>query len=140
MKKLAFLDTSIVLRHILGEAHSYPKLESFGKLYASELMRVEALRAIDRLRIQNKWFEEEVATRVRLLNAVCAAINIIPLQSAILRRASDPFPILVRTLDALHISTALLAQLQLEGPLLFLTHDRKQGLAVVASGMEADGW
>jgi predicted nucleic acid-binding protein len=140
MKELAFLDTSIVLRHILGESHSYPHLERFASLYASELMRVEALRSIDRLRIQNNWPQEEVATRVRLLTAVNAAINFIPIQSPILRRAAEPFPTLVQTLDAIHIATSLLAQLQLNKPLLFLTHDKQQALAAQAAGLEAEGF
>ncbi len=140
MKASAYLDTSIILRHILGEPHPYPHLEGFGMLYASELMRVEALRAIDRLRIHNRWPQKEVATRVRLLTAVAAAINIVPLQTPILRRAAEPFPTLVRTLDAIHIATALLAQLQLNTPLVFLTHDKQQGIAAEAAGLESEGY
>lgn len=138
--KSAFLDTSILLRHILGEPDAYQKLERFDKIYASELNRVEALRTIDRLRIQNRWPQEEVALRIRLLTAVSASMEIIPLQPAILRRASDPFPTTVGTLDALHIATALLIQTQLNKTLLFLTHDIRQGHAAVASGLEAEGF
>lgn len=138
--KIAFVDTSIVLRLILGEVHPYQELKDFDVLYASELVRVEAMRAIDRLRIRSNWTEEEVATYVRLFCAVSAAITFIPLQKPILRRAADSFPTLVKTLDALHLSTALLAQLQLDEPLLFLTHDKRQGIAALASGMEAEGW
>lgn len=140
MMKYAFLDTSIVLRHILGEPHSYPGIEKFKKLFASELVRVEALRAIDRLRIRNAWPEEEVATRVRLLTAVGSVIHMIALQPPILHRASEPFSTIVGTLDALHISTALLTELQVGEPMLFLTHDRRQGLAAEVAGMETKGW
>ena len=73
--KSAFLDTSILLRHILGEPDAYQKLERFDKIYASELNRVEALRTIDRLRIQNRWPQEEVALRIRLLTAVSASME-----------------------------------------------------------------
>jgi len=138
--KIAFVDTSIVLRLVLGEEDSYLKLKKYDAVYASELMRVEALRAIDRLRIRSSWTEKEVATYVRLFCAVSAAITFIPLQQPILRRAADSFPTLVKTLDALHLSTAILAQLQLDEQLLFLTHDKKQGLAAQACGMEAEGW
>ncbi|MBI5298790.1 MAG: type II toxin-antitoxin system VapC family toxin [Deltaproteobacteria bacterium] len=138
--KPSFLDTSILLRHILGEPNAYQKLKQFDKIYASELTRVEALRTIDRLRIQNRWPQEEVALRIRLLTAFSASVEIIPLQPAILRRASDPFPTTVGTLDALHIATALLIQIQLNKSLLFLTHDTRQGLAAVASGMDAEGF
>lgn len=137
---LAFVDTSVVLRQVLGERGAYPRLEKFDKLYASELMRVEALRTIDRLRIQNAWPQEEVALRVRLLAAVSALINLVPIQQPILRRASEPFQTIVGTLDAIHISTAVLAQEQLKKSLLFLTHDERQGFAAEAAGLEAQGF
>lgn len=136
----AFLDTSVILRHILGEKGAYRHLDAFGDLYASELMRVEALRAMDRLRIQGAWPPEEVALRVRLLTAACAFVSLIPIQPPILRRASEPFPTSVGTLDAIHIATAILVEEQIKKPLLFLTHDTRQGLAAVASGLEANGF
>ncbi|MFA5810851.1 MAG: PIN domain-containing protein [bacterium] len=137
---IAFLDTSVVLRHILGERGAWPSLDKFTKLYASELVHVESLRVIDRLRIQNTWPEKEVALRVRLLTATSAAINIVAIQPPILLRASEPFPTIVGTLDAIHIATALLAMQQLKKPLLFLTHDVRQGIAAEAAGLEAKGF
>lgn len=137
---LAFLDTSVVLRRILGEKGAFPGLEKFQKLYASELMRIETLRTIDRLRIQNAWPEKEVALRVRLLTATIAAINIVSIQAPILRRAAEPFPTIVGTLDAIHIATALLAQEQLKKPLFFLTHDVRQGISAQAAGLQAEGF
>ncbi len=138
--KIAFLDTSVVLRHILGERGAWSGLDKFTRLYASELMRVEALRVIDRLRIQSRWPEKEVALRVRLLTATSAAINVIAIQPTILRRAAEPFPTIVGTLDAIHIATALLAEHQLKKPLLFLTHDVRQGTAAQAAGLQAEGF
>lgn len=137
---LAFVDTSVVLRRILGERGAYTGLDALERLYGSELLRVEALRTIDRLRIQDAWPEKEVAVRVRTLTAVSAAVNFIALDLPILRRAAEPFPTIVGTLDAIHIATALLAQEQLKKPLLFLTHDRRQGLAAQAAGLQAEGF
>lgn len=138
--KIAFLDTSVTLRRILAERGAYPFLDKFDRLFASELMRVEALRCLDRLRIQEKWPQEEIALRIRLLTAAGALISFVPIQPPILRRASEPFPAIVGTLDAIHIATALLVQEQLKKTLLFLTHDRKQGIAAQAAGLEAEGF
>ncbi|MBI4124318.1 MAG: PIN domain-containing protein [Deltaproteobacteria bacterium] len=132
---IAFIDTSVLLRFLLKEPGAYPHLEKFKKIYASELLKVEALRAIDRLRIQNNWSKEEVALRIQLLTASSSAIHFIPIQVSILRRASEPFPTLVGTLDAIHIATALLTQIQSKEELLFITHDRNQGLAAQAAGL-----
>ena len=136
MNKIAFVDTSVILRRVLGEKGGYEGLDKFEKLYASEILRIEALRVIDRLRIQNNWPEKEVALRIGLLTAVCLPIQMITLQSQILRRAGEPFPTLVRTLDAIHIATALLAQYQIDKPIIFLTHDREQGIVASAAGLQ----
>lgn len=137
--RAAYLDTSVILRHVLGEPQPYP-VDRFAQIYASELARIEALRAIDRLRIQDRWSTEEVATRTRVLTAIMAAIAEVPLQSPILRRTAEPFPTIVRTLDALHIATALLVEIQTRKSLLFVTHDARQGLAAEAAGLAADGF
>lgn len=133
---LAYVDTSVLLRHILGEPGAHFPLNRFADLYASELLKVEALRTIDRLRIHGRWSDREVTERIQLLTAVSAAIHEIPIQPPILRRASDPFPIVVRTLDALHIATALLMRQQIGRPLQFLTHDRRQAEAALAAGLK----
>ena len=138
--KIAFLDSSILLRHILKEEGAYPHIEKFQKVYASELLRIEVLRTIDRFRIRYSWDQEEIATRIRLLTALSAGMEFVALQSPILRRASEPFPTVVGTLDALHIATALLTQIQTDKELLFLTHDKKQGLAASAAGLSAEGF
>jgi hypothetical protein len=47
---ILYLDTSVVLRHVLGQER---RLEQWGRwdaAYSSELMGVEARRAFDRLR------------------------------------------------------------------------------------------
>lgn len=137
---IAFTDTSVVLRLVFGERGAHEGVHKFSKIYASELLRVEALRALDRLRVQNSWPEAEVAQRVRILTAVCAFISFIPIQAPILRRASEPFPTIVGTLDAIHLASALLAEGQLKKPILFLTHDSRQGLAAIASGLRAEGF
>ena len=140
MKASTYLDTSIILRHILGEPGVYPKLNAFEKHFSSELMVIEARRAIDRLRILKNWQSEEIALRVQLLTEFEEAISMIPLQATILRRAAEPFPTVVGTLDALHIASALLAQVHVQSSLSFLTHDKRQGLAAQASGLKAEGW
>ena len=139
MNTSCFVDTSVILRFILGEARSYPNLHQFKAIYASELLRVEALRVIDRIRIHHHLPDQEVSERIGLLRATCAAINEIPIQRPILRRSSEPFPIVVGTLDAIHLATAQLAAEQLGNPFLFLTHDTKQAQAAISIGFDVEG-
>ena len=50
-------------------------------------------------------------------------------------RAAEPFPTLVRTLDAIHLASALLAREQIPD-LRFATHDDELGLAARAVGFD----
>ena len=49
---IAYLDTSALLRLVLGEPEALPELTSAQSLVSSELLAVESLRTIDRLRLQ----------------------------------------------------------------------------------------
>ncbi len=140
MKSIAFLDTSVVLRHILGEIGAVDHLHTFEKLFASELLRIEVLRAIDRLRLDRQTKEAETSLRLQLMISTLARVEEIPLQQPIVRRAGETFSVAIGTLDALHLATAMLLQEQLERPLLFLTHDRRQGVAAQAAGFQVDGY
>lgn len=134
----AYIDTSIVLRTILGEKASYKKLGNINHLYSSSLLRVEASRTLHRLHIQDSWDDQEIAIRTLLLQRMLESIEEIPLQPAILKRASEPFSIVIKTLDALHISSALLLNDFLKASLVFLTHDSKQALAAQSCGLQTN--
>lgn len=136
---ITYIDTSIIVRHLLGEPAPYP-IERFREGYTSEIARIEALRAIDRLRIQAQWTAEMVMDRIRVLTALMATLKEVPLQQPILRRAAEPFPTIVKTLDAIHLATALLTAAQLSKLLVFLTHDRQQGIAAMAAGLTVEGF
>ena len=56
----------------------------------------------------------------------------------ILVRATEPFPTLLGTLDAIHLASALLAREQLPG-LTFATHDPALGTAAMAVGFAVAG-
>jgi hypothetical protein len=59
----------------------------------------------------------------------------IPVSAGVLNRAEEPFPTVLGTLDALHLSSLLLAQ-QSEGiELTLLTHDLQLGRAALACGV-----
>ena len=49
---IVYLDTSALLRLVLGEAGALAELTSAQSLVSSELLAVESLRTIDRLRLQ----------------------------------------------------------------------------------------
>ncbi len=66
-------------------------------------------------------------------------MNLVEVAPAILERASQPFPIALRTLDSLHLATALLWSQDEDSDLHFATHDRTLGLAARALGFPVLG-
>jgi hypothetical protein len=67
------------------------------------------------------------------------AVDLVLLQRPILARASEPFPVALGTLDALHLATALAWQDRMGKRLLMATHDRDLALAARAFGMDVRG-
>jgi hypothetical protein len=54
-------------------------------------------------------------------------------------RAPDPFPLPVRTLDAIHLSTAMAWRDSYEQEIVFATHDKALGKAARAMGFLVAG-
>jgi predicted nucleic acid-binding protein len=134
-----YLDTSVVLRKLLRQKNQIHGWGSWERMYASELMWLESMRVFDRLRIEQVMDDIELSRAVKQLNHIRSAIFEIPLQPAITERAAQSFSTIVRTLDALHLATALKLRETREKKLLFLTHDKQLGLAAEILGFKVEG-
>ena len=136
---IAYVDTSALLRLVLRERGGLEELRSCEALVSSELVAVEALRTIDRLRLQGALSTEEAASRRETATEWLAAVDLVLLQRPILARASEPFPVPLGTLDALHLSTALVWRDRTRQELVMATHDRDLALAARSFGFEVRG-
>jgi predicted nucleic acid-binding protein len=136
---IAYLDTSALLRLVLGEPGALDGLRSCEALVSSELLAVEALRTIDRLRLQGALSAEEAASRRGTTTEWLDAVDLVLLQRPILARASEPFPTPLGTLDALHLATALVWQDRMHQAVVMATHDRDLALAGRSFGFEVLG-
>lgn len=127
-----YLDTSIILRILFHEPNSIAIWGKWETAYSSSLLRVEALRNVDRLRLAGQLTDLELAGLTRELHVVYETLAIHPITDRILQRASETFPTIVGTLDAIHMASAL--AIREFAPLdLFLTHDTQ--LATVARAL-----
>ena len=135
---IAYVDSSVVLRIVLGQPDPLPEWSRLERAISSELLRVECLRTIDRLRIRAGLVDQTVADRRGALLEMIDAIDLVALDAGILGRAADPFPTLVRTLDALHLASAIAVRDEVPS-LAFLTHDATLGLAAAAVGFDVRG-
>jgi predicted nucleic acid-binding protein len=134
----AYVDSSVLLRVILGESERLVSWDRIDFAVSSGLIRVECLRTIDRARIQLRLTDDEASSRRADLLAAIDGISLIPITAPILDRAGEPFPTLIGTLDALHLASALLVREQYDG-LLFATHDHALAMAARAMGLPVQG-
>ncbi|MBA3639424.1 MAG: type II toxin-antitoxin system VapC family toxin [Acidobacteriota bacterium] len=136
---IAYIDTSALLRIVLREPGALDDLRSCDALVSSELIAVESARTIDRLRLQGALTTTESAARLRAINEWLEAIDLVLLRPPVLSRASEPMPMPLGTLDAMHLATALIWRDRI-GPLpTMATHDTALGLAARVFGFDVLG-
>ena len=136
---IAYVDTSALLRIVLREPGALDDLRSYDALLSNEIIAVESARTIDRLRLQGLLTAEEAAARTRIVNDWLEAIDLVLLRPSVLSRASEPMPMALGTLDALHLATALIWRDRMGPVATMATHDTALGLAARAFGFEVRG-
>ena len=134
-----YLDASVVLRILLRQPRRLAAWGRWEAAYSSELLGIEARRVIDRLRVQAALDDPELADVHHDLTRIERAIGAIPLTRPVLHRAALPMPTAVKTLDAIHLASALLLRERRTASLIFATHDPQQLRAARALGFECLG-
>jgi hypothetical protein len=94
---MVYLDTSVALAQLLAEDRVPPEDLWAETLVSSRLLEYEIWN-----RIHGRGLAVTHAEAVRLLIGRVALLEVSP---PILQRALDPFPVAVRTLDALHLAS-----------------------------------
>ena len=135
----AYIDTSALLRLVLREPGALDELRTADALVSSELIVVESLRTIDRLRLQGALTTDEAAVRRRAIADWFEAIDLVLLRPPVLNRASEPMPTPLGTLDALHLATALVWRDRVGALPIVATHDTALGVAAKSFGFEVRG-
>ena len=98
-RELVYLDTSLVLAELLDESRRPPTSLWSQSLVTSRLLQYEVcVRLNDRKVSRETW---------DLCREIFDGITFIELLPAVLARSLEPFPKFARTLDAMHLSTAL---------------------------------
>lgn len=136
---IAYLDASVVLRLVLGEPNRLAEWRGIESAVASALTEVECLRTLDRLARLGSLSEEELAARRLAIYQLLEAVEVVDVGRPVLRRASEPFPTPLGTLDAIHLSTAIAWRDARNATLTMATHDTALALASRAVGLEVIG-
>lgn len=134
-----YLDSSAVLRVLLQQPKSLSVWGRWERAYASELLHIESCRVIDRLRLQGDLDDDGVANARGELSRIETTLSRVPLSRPVVERASLPMATVVKTLDALHLATAMLIRERIEAQMIFATHDPQQARAARALGFDCIG-
>jgi predicted nucleic acid-binding protein len=127
-----YMDTSVILRRLLGEPDSLQPWGGWERIFTSVLTHVEYFRVIDRLRLESKIDDVTRAALQESFSIFWQTSYRVPLADSILARAALPFPTIVGSLDALHLTSALAVRSGGVKDLTVLTHDKQLGRAAVA--------
>jgi predicted nucleic acid-binding protein len=122
---MVYLDSSPIVKLVAPEPETAGLVETLRSdpdAISSALAQVEVTRAVMRAR----------ATRERASRAaaVLERITLVPIDAGILGRAAELQPPDLRTLDAIHLATALLLQRDIAG---LITYDRMLAGAAAAA-------
>jgi len=133
-----YVDTSVVLRILFREPNPVEIWGKWDRGLSSRLWRVEALRNVGRLRLSGDLSDEELAGLVKEIQTVNETLGVYPVTERVLQRASETFPTVVGTLDAIHLATALAIR-EVEPIDLLLTHDTQLSTAARSLGFTVVG-
>ena len=104
----AYLHSSVALRYILAGETTIRHLLEYPRVISSELMQIECRRVIQQARMQQELSDDGVVEAYRRLDSVLRGTDLVELSREVKLRAAESFPVVVGTLDALHLATALL--------------------------------
>jgi predicted nucleic acid-binding protein len=95
---MIYLDTSVALAHLLAETRAPPASLWEQVLVSSRLLEYELWTRVHARRLGPSHGD--------LVRDLLGRVAILELVSPVLTRATEPFPLPVRTLDALHLASA----------------------------------
>ena len=133
---IAYTDSSVFLRFVLAQPDRLTELDRYDGLVTSVLTEVECLRAVENLRLTRPMGHDEYFARRRAVYDRLGRAERVLVTAEILARAAGPLPAPLRSLDAIHLATALEWRGHREPALAFATHDTR--LAAVAAALDFD--
>ena len=136
---IAYVDTSVLLRVALGQSNALPEWRKIDRGVSSTLISTESLRTLDRLRLRVGLSDIEIARRRATVLELIDTLELVEIDAVVLDRAAQPMPTELGTLDAIHLSSALLWQGEQGINLTMTTHDMALGLAAKAHGLKVMG-
>ncbi|MDD2456581.1 MAG: hypothetical protein PHE10_09670 [Kiritimatiellae bacterium] len=102
-----YLDSTIVIRQLLGSKTPWQGWGEWDEAYASALTRTECYRTANLLRLNGKIDDDQRARLGSWIEQVCESVTMVPVTDGVLRRAADTLPTAIGTAQAIHLATML---------------------------------
>jgi predicted nucleic acid-binding protein len=134
----SYVDASVILSCIYGQKGAMEPGDLL-PVYTSVLTRVECFRSLDRNRRLGRLSDQGMSEGREYLYRTFRTFRVLEIGQAVLDRASDPIAVPLKSLDAIHLTTALLLREDLGGDVTFATHDHGLANAARAYGLGVVG-
>lgn len=135
---VAYLDSSVVLKHILNGDMAISAAFGHDSVISSELLEIECRRVLHRCRLQGELDDGGLYTAITRLEAVLAGITLFVIDDEVKKLAMEPFPMAIKTLDALHLATVLVWKRRNSGePLVLYSTDAAMNRTAYALGVSS---
>lgn len=137
---MKYVDASAILRILFAEPGPALVLAPGDRVASSEIIEVEAFRAVDRERMLGNLDDRETALKRKELTELLAKLDLAPIDRLVISGAKSSFAVNVRAIDAIHVATAEILAEEAEGEALeFWTHDDRQATAALSRGLTVYG-
>ena len=134
---ICYVDSSVILRFLLNADKILAKAMDFETVGSSELVRIECNRVLLRCRLEGHISDIELRNALNHIEKVLSGFSIVEITPAIKQRASEAFPTAIGTLDAIHLSSAIVWREQADEDVLVMTFDKQMAVCAGAIGMHA---
>src|SRR5687768_8882483 len=104
--RVKYVDASVVLRVLFGEAGPTVPLGGGDQVVSSQLVEIETFRAVDRERLLGNLDDAQTARKRHELTALLARLDLLSIDAPVIDKAKGSFAVNLRALDAIHVATA----------------------------------
>lgn len=127
-----YVDSSVILRVVLKAHDALREWDTLREASSSVLLQVECLRTLDRHQTSGEMRSAEVPRSYAALHEAMSRIELLKLDEKILENAGGPFGLPLKTLDAIHLVTAIAWRERINDDITFVTHDLQLATAAAA--------
>ena len=136
--KTYYLDTSVALRFLFRQPNALD-IPKDGELISSAIFRVECFRTLGRIYQLKQNSPDQILEARTAMYMMFDTMKLVDVNRIVLERASQAFEFPIKTLDAIHLSTAMLYREEFETPVTMLTHDQQLSRAAQMQNIKTQG-